>query len=370
MSRNQTPRPTSGGAPASLSLAFLWLCFVGSWIVSCKDEPAARVCVPGETRLCADVGRCQGSEACLADGSGYGACDCSGPLRQATTDNDDAENPTPYVGRACTADAQCGAGLRCFTPQGNDMFGGGAPGGYCSIECQGNTQCSDIDPQSQCVGAPNAGGSVCLRTCRSQDPTSAAENKCLGRHDLVCNSEVALGVATFSGSRQPGWCFPQCGSNEDCPGRLCNLSRGVCTDTPAPGLPIGEHCENRNECAGGLCIATSPSEAFCSAPCVVDQPIGCGYGLNASPREAACLGPRFTGFLSSEGAWDTGVCGELCAADSDCQQATRGWVCRLSEGAVERFGRPGICGPPTPADAGADGGDAGGTDASAVVDGG
>jgi len=261
--------------------------------------------------------------------------------------------------------------LRCFTPQGNDMFGGGAPGGYCSVECAGNTQCTDIDPQSQCVGAPNAGGSVCLRTCRSQDPTSAAENKCLGRHDLVCNSEVALGVAMFSGSRQPGWCFPQCGSNEDCPGRLCDLFRGVCTDTPAPGLPIGEHCDNRDQCAGGLCVATGPSDSFCSAPCVVGQPVGCGFGLNASPREAACLGPRFTGFLSSEGAWDTGACGELCAVDSDCiQAATRGWVCRLSAGALERFGRPGICGPPDLSDAGADGGDAGATDASAVVDGG
>jgi hypothetical protein len=187
---------------------------------------------------------------------------------------------------------------------------------------------------------------------------------------LVCNSEVALGLATFSGSRQPGWCFPQCGSNEDCPGRLCDLARGVCTDTPAPGLPIGAHCDNRDECAGGLCVATGPNDQFCSAPCVVGQPVGCGYGLTANPRNAACLGPRFAGFLSSEGAWDTGVCAELCAVDSDCEQAAGGWVCRLSDGAVERFGRPGICGAPTPPDAGADGGDAGGTDASVAVDGG
>lgn len=34
------------------------------------------VCTRGQTRECVGVGACKGGQSCLADGSGYGACDC------------------------------------------------------------------------------------------------------------------------------------------------------------------------------------------------------------------------------------------------------------------------------------------------------
>ena len=37
---------------------------------------AAPKCIPGATQLCTGVGACRGAQACLADGSGYEACDC------------------------------------------------------------------------------------------------------------------------------------------------------------------------------------------------------------------------------------------------------------------------------------------------------
>jgi hypothetical protein len=36
----------------------------------------ARACVPGATQACVGPAACSGGQACLADGSGFGPCDC------------------------------------------------------------------------------------------------------------------------------------------------------------------------------------------------------------------------------------------------------------------------------------------------------
>jgi hypothetical protein len=41
-------------------------------------------CVPGQTQKCIGPGACEGGQACLADGSAYGACDCGGVPAPAT----------------------------------------------------------------------------------------------------------------------------------------------------------------------------------------------------------------------------------------------------------------------------------------------
>lgn len=329
-------------------------------MASCSDD-SKRECTPNETRLCAGVGRCQGVEACLPDGSGWGECDCSGPPRPDGTGGTGNEVTTSsLIGRACTEDAQCGGGLTCFTSNSNAFFGGGPPNGYCTLNCDEDAQCSAIDRASSCFQG------MCLRTCRSLPQSSLGdntraqalqENKCLGRMDLACNSEAFLGISEFSGLRQAGWCIPQCGSDDDCPGRSCDLARGVCVDTPTAGLPIGARCANNGECSGGLCVFLSSEESFCSAPCVFGQPAGCGYGLSASPRGAGCILPQVRGFLSTEGAGDMGLCGELCSVSADCTQTDRGWTCEQSSDTASLFNTPGLCDAPTPVvDAGVDGG--------------
>jgi hypothetical protein len=40
---------------------------------------AAATCRPGETQRCVGAGACEGGQACLADGSGFGPCDCGAP---------------------------------------------------------------------------------------------------------------------------------------------------------------------------------------------------------------------------------------------------------------------------------------------------
>jgi hypothetical protein len=360
-------------------LALICIGICGAWIASCSDEES-RECVPGITRLCAGEARCEGVQSCLPDGSGYGECDCS-PLPRGTGGAPGASVLTSIVGRPCTGvdPNECGAGLECFRSDSNDFFGGGPAGGYCSLPCTNDVECTSIDRQSACVGAPGGGPGLCIRTCLSQDP-NAGENKCLNRRDLACNSEVYLGLVEATGQRQSGWCFPQCGSDEDCDGRVCDLARGLCTNARSPGAPIGARCEGTSptECAGGICLRIGETDRLCSAPCVFGQPVGCGYGPSANPRDAACFAPRVTGgFLGGgEGIGDIGFCVELCSQASDCEQAAEfNWVCSLSQAAQDRLGRPGICNVPPLVDGGVDGGaDANGPgvapDASIASDGG
>jgi hypothetical protein len=335
-------------------MLFLGLC--GGWIASCGDD-SDRACVPQETRICAGIGRCEGVEVCLPDGSGYdGVCDCSGPPRDGTGGTSNEPEPlTPLVGRACAADADCGEGLTCFTSASNEFLGGGPGNGYCTLNCTADSECSSVDRQSQCVlfGVDPTG--LCLRTCLSRDPTSLQENKCLGRRDVVCQSEAYLQLAAFSGLRQQGWCYPQCGSNQDCPGRQCDLARGICVDTPTPGKAIGEPCAGNGECAGLYCVGLAGGESFCSAPCVLGQRLGCGDGSSGA-RTAGCFLPQVQGFLSSEGIGDVGFCVELCAEDADCAQAATGWSCEATPDAELRWSAVGVCDAPDLPDGGIDAG--------------
>lgn len=349
-------------------LALLSLSFSTLWIASCGDdtEPA---CTTGTTRLCACPGRFQGAQSCLADGS-YTECNCSGPPREGEGGAGGGSGSDSFVGRSCTEDGQCGAGLECLTSSSNDFFGGGPAGGYCTTACADASECTALDPQSDCVVPPGATAGLCVRTCQSLAPRSLAENKCLGRRDLACNSVAYLELQTFTGLRQPGWCFPQCGSDEDCDGRSCDLGRGICTNTPAAGLAIGARCEANADCASQMCVGVAPGEQFCSAPCVFGQPVGCGFGPSATQRDAGCLAPIVQGFLGGgEGEGDVGFCVELCTVAADCEQnASRNWSCAPSTPAQTRFNRDGVCFPPEPvtdagAEDGGDGDDGGGTDA-------
>ncbi len=336
MSRMRIPAP---------ALLFMGLC--AGWIASCSDDDQTRACVPATTQRCAGVGRCTGVETCLEDGSGYSACDCSGPPRPDGAGGSAAEDPLiPHVGRKCGTDAECGEGLACLTSASDNFFGGGPANGYCTSPCQENAECDAIDSQSECFAG------LCLLTCLSQNPTSLAENKCLGRRDLACQSLAYRNLAEFTGSRQEGLCFPQCGSDEDCSGRRCDLARGVCTDQAAEGQPIGSPCAQDTDCAGNRCFVLNNGESACTAPCVLGHPAGCGFGATASPREAGCATPAIGGVTGSEGAGDVGLCLELCDVDADCRQAvTRGWEC-LPRPEAEPLGRVGICSTPPPPDAG------------------
>ena len=65
----------SGSAAASSAVAPA--APVATSVAPPAPKPApARVCVPGATQGCVGVAACAGGQACLADGSGFGPCDC------------------------------------------------------------------------------------------------------------------------------------------------------------------------------------------------------------------------------------------------------------------------------------------------------
>jgi hypothetical protein len=52
---------------------------------------AERVCVPGATQACTGKGACNGGQACLKDGSGWGSCECEDATPEAPAPEAEAE---------------------------------------------------------------------------------------------------------------------------------------------------------------------------------------------------------------------------------------------------------------------------------------
>jgi hypothetical protein len=301
----------------------------------------ATFCTPGATEPCRFDALCSGIATCAPDGSAFGVCDC-GAL------NSDVVG---VVGARCASDSDCAGGAFCSSASSNDFFdAGGAAGGYCTFSCTDVTDCTDRDPLSICSPVGPGGTSLCIRTCLSKaaEPGGA---KCLNRPDVACESVAAQQIEPFTAEPQIGVCVPRCGSDEECPGRLCHRQGGICTDLPAPGAPIGSACSVNDDCDGRECEDRVDNVGVCTAHCVLGSLSGCGYGRNASPRDAACVVPVVAAGNFSEGPGDLGFCLEICDVDADCQQAASGFTCRpLSAELATFLGRSGACsrGPAAP----------------------
>jgi hypothetical protein len=77
---------TDDGADALLSIG------KGPADASKPTTPSAS-CSAGETRTCVGPGACKGGQACLANGTGFGACDCGGAASSATPPEPPAAPP-------------------------------------------------------------------------------------------------------------------------------------------------------------------------------------------------------------------------------------------------------------------------------------
>jgi hypothetical protein len=332
--------------------------------VSCDDDSGA--CVPGDTQLCQNrADDCRGIRTCQDNGT-YGECECgNGVAGSGGGGGGGPEDTLPLIGRPCRADADCGAGLGCITANSDDFFGQGGPaGGYCTKACDDTAECQDVDEKSECLSFNSTGTGMCFRTCLTRTPPPG-EEKCLGRDNLACTSEAILAGGSPSAQRETGWCLPRCSSDIECPGRVCNLTNGICQRAQLEGLPIGAACDTESDCAGRECQFTvSDTQRTCSAQCVFlgngFQPSSCGF--SSPPRGAGCA-------VTPTGVGDVGYCVELCATDSDCElNASLDWFCFENTGVEAVTEAPGFCRPPLPdTDAGAgDGGQVG----DAATDGG
>jgi hypothetical protein len=96
----QPTRVTSAPGPSSTGPRYQRLKWVGQLVVACGRgtpsvaagagdashdrtrgaaanlPPPDRLCISGVTQECLGPGACRGAQACLADGNGYGPCDC------------------------------------------------------------------------------------------------------------------------------------------------------------------------------------------------------------------------------------------------------------------------------------------------------
>lgn len=82
--------PGEGGAMkmrrrVGIALAGLFVALVAA---SCSSAPPFSACTPGESVACTGVAACAGGQACLPDGSGFGACECgSGGIDSGSVDS-------------------------------------------------------------------------------------------------------------------------------------------------------------------------------------------------------------------------------------------------------------------------------------------
>jgi hypothetical protein len=78
-------------------------------VESKTDEAAApaapKACSQGETRACVGAGACKGGQACLADGSGFGSCDCGSSTVPADAKPATAPGSPPGDAPASTGDS-------------------------------------------------------------------------------------------------------------------------------------------------------------------------------------------------------------------------------------------------------------------------
>jgi hypothetical protein len=306
-------------------------------------------CVPGQTSPC--FGACStfgaGYQLCADDGRSYGQCICPVP-RPAVAGSgvvvvpprelrgggrvDGVPGPVANIGSVCESNTDCGGNLRCFDAGTNSLGVGGPAGGYCSLLCDDNRDCSSVDPAAGC--GTLGGRSMCLRRCTAGDP-APGDDKCLDRSDLICFSRAAQGDAATEGEPQTGICVPNCQSDAGCSGRFCDIATGLCADAPRGGDPIGAACDDPAACSAGVCLgASDEARGECTAFCTVGAP-GCGYDGSEALIGAACILPQVPG----EGQGDRGLCLALCDDAADCTQP--GFTCVLQP----TSGRAGVCVP-------------------------
>jgi hypothetical protein len=263
------------------------------------------------------------------------------------------------LGRACTADAQCGSGLTCLT--NNGLADGGPAHGICTLACTSDTQCLEISSATFCVGFTDT-DRYCLPSCTTG---SLGVPKCQQRPDVACtligliptgpactgNADCASGQLCSSTDAQCGdivtGCLPLCAGDFDCgDGQFCDYGTGLCTNTKPTAREIGAKCDPNaavDPCQG-FCIASDDAgtEGTCTALCTFSPAFtGCGWD-GQGKAEAGCLYPTILS-MGDVASGDVGICGSLCDCNSDCSLDSERCVDETAGQIMSIFGRNGYC---------------------------
>jgi hypothetical protein len=320
-------------------------------LTSCGSDGESKACNAGDLHACTcGSSDAMGTQVCKDDNSGYEDCSCDGTGGLGGSGgNTSRTSNAPFsgeVGGPCNADSQCaGAPLICIEATANTEFatsdtpaGGGPQGGYCTVPCSTNSDCSAIDNVSVC----NTALGYCFGLCIP------------GQSSFKCGSDRAQ--ACVAVATDFGVCLPRCTSDAACgPGRFCDPGEtGLCVDVQPQGGKVGDPCTVATEvtdCASGLCLRyadpndrTVVAGSFCSASCTLGLANGCGFDdVAGGRRQAGCFQEQLDGGELG----DLGLCFPLCDTTEDCAQAGNGWLCEpFGDVSVEQeLGRLGECVP-------------------------
>lgn len=272
-------------------------------------DALVRTCEPGRPVACVGAAGCSGSQVCVADGSGYGPCDCRGDeIDASTTDaadildagtdagategdggtiSDDAGDPLPDAGgegdggvdagptTTLDAGADAGAGDPCSVPAVSLPCSGAAG-------CSGFRTCLDTGFWSAC-DCPDAGACGGFDEPCCADPTTPCRfpgSICSGGLCLHCGAEGEQCCADTPRCSAPRTaCAPTTGLCERCGahGEMCCAGSAVLCDDgepcdtylhPEPGVcgcgRRGELCCDGFTCQPGLtCLPGTPGRRVC-----------------------------------------------------------------------------------------------------------
>jgi hypothetical protein len=221
------------------------------------------------------------------------------------------------IAAPCMSMSDCGPGLDCLLPSASDpVFGGGVAGGFCTEQCNDDTDC--VAGGGVCYSTVENQSGLCTLPCTLGPPLVSVfdplvPTKCLGREDVRCDKTTMEGDV----------CLPTCGSDTECGGGFCDPRTGVCVGDAGVGFPTGTPCPLADAGApdpcAGTCIffTTQGTNGMCSRPCV----LGAAGKSDGGNINDTCGGPE-NGLCAfhpeAYGAGDVGYCTLACTTPSDC----------------------------------------------------
>lgn len=296
------------------------------FLLACSPS---RTCTPGASVACVGAGGCAGGQVCNAEGTGFAACDCSGPMVDASVPPDAPGAPDagvdadPSDGGPETCDpitqAPCDTGQRCawvrITPELGAArcvpSGAVAEGDPCTSGPDGETTGYD-----DCARGLTCASGVCREICSFSAPTPCgAEGECTRYWGLFANGEDDPPAGACNPTCDPLTGMP-CAAGQGCY-MLASSSATLFVCAPAGTTAIGSTVVGTtyaNSCVpGALGIRrTSDGATLCVPWCrPVDTHSGAPGGANGmSPYSCAEVGGGgsdaclFSWFLSGSDTFD------------------------------------------------------------------
>jgi hypothetical protein len=278
--------------------------------VGCGDDPATStsVCHVGDTRACLGPGACDGAQECMADGSGFKACECGGNMQHSGGSGGEGPDPgnTGDAGSSMTTKGGMpgvDTGGMPGAAGGDDppivIGGGGAPEGGAGGAAP-DLECHPVGKVG-CLKLQNCSPDGDLPTCVDAGTKQELE---------LCDqtSDCALGlICQFNN------CVKPCATTEDCgsadPNIKCGLGRvfdnglGVVGSCVKRCDVVEQDCDAGLACYLGSCL-TSVLQKADDTPC--ESSTDCAKGLD-------CLS---TGYCSAY--CDTGAQQDTCTKGRSC----------------------------------------------------